>query len=146
MVDKRLLRLFVLRFLDHDLVSPHADRREVLSLSIGAVFSLNLFFAVLIAVKYQFNMFMPPGMTALLSLDDRVLLVSATMLIMGLVAVVHWDALVLDARDTAVLGHLPVSRTAIVRAKFAAVALFGAAFALACSAAPTVLRGVALPP
>ena len=45
------------------------------------------------------------------------------MLVMALAAVAQWDALALDARDTAVLGLLPIPKAVIVRAKFAAIAL-----------------------
>ena len=66
---------------------------------------------------------------------------SASMLVMALAAVAEWDALVLDARDTAVLGPLPIPRAVIVRAKFAATALFASAVVLAWNLFPTLLRG-----
>ena len=66
---------------------------------------------------------MPPGIVSLSSLDDRFLFTSASMLVMALVAVAQWDALALDARDTAVLGVLPIPRAVIVRAKFIAIAV-----------------------
>ncbi len=57
----------------------------------------------------------------------------------------EWDALALDARDTAVLGPLPIPRSAIVRAKFVAVALFVVGFDVALMLAPTLLRIASLP-
>ena len=66
------------------------------------------------------------------------------MLVMALAAVAQWDALALDARDTAVLGLLPIPKSVIVRAKLAATALFG----LPCAGVesfPTVLRLAAIP-
>jgi hypothetical protein len=145
MRDRLLVRHFLQRFLDHDLISPHADRREVLTVTGALLIVSSLFLAVFLAVKYQFNLFLPPGLTSIFELDDRFLLISISMIVMGLVAVGEWDALALDARDTAVLGPLPIRRSAIVRAKFAAVALFAVGFDLALSLGPTVLRAASLP-
>lgn len=145
MHDRGLIRLFLQRLLDHELVSPHADRREVLSLTLGGLVALGLFLAVGLAVKYQFNQYMPPGLTTTYSLDDRVLFVSLSAIVLALVAVAEWDALALDPRDTAVLGVLPIPRGVIVRAKFVAAMIFGGGFAIALNLAPTVLRAAALP-
>jgi hypothetical protein len=145
MRDRLLVRHFLQRFLDHDLISPHADRREVLTVTCALVVVSSLFLAFFLAVKFQFNVFLPPGLTSLLSLDDRFMLMAVSMVVMGLVAVAEWDALSLDARDTAVLGPLPVPAAVIVRTKFVAVALFAAAFDVGLSLGPTVLRAAALP-
>ena len=88
---------------------------------------------------------MPPGLTALFALDDRFFWFSLSTLVMALIAVAEWDALALDARDTAVLGPLPIPGTAIARAKFVAVALFVVGFDVALILAPAVLRVAALP-
>jgi hypothetical protein len=145
MREPLLAQIFLQRFLHHDLISPQADRREVLTIVCGTLFSLSLFLAVLLAVKYQFNMFLPPGLTAIFALDDRFLLVTASMLVTALLAVAEWDALSLDARDTAVLGVLPIPRAGIVRAKLYAAGLLAAGCALAWTVAPTLLRAAALP-
>ena len=87
MRERLLIRHFLQRFLDHDLISPHADRHEVLTITCATLVVSSLFLAVLLAVKYQFNLFLPPGLTAILALDDRFLFISASMIVMGLVAV-----------------------------------------------------------
>ncbi len=145
MRDRVLIRHFLQRFLDHDLISPHADRREVLTVSAALLVVSSLFLAFFLAVKYQLNVFLPAGLTSVLALDDRFFLISISMIVMGLVAVAEWDALALDARDTAVLGPLPIPRAMIVRAKFVAIALFAVGFDLALSLGPTILRPAALP-
>src|SRR6266436_2536189 len=103
MRDRLLIRHFLWRFLDHDLISPNADRHVVLSVIAATLVAVSLFLAVLIAAPYQFSPDMPPGMVSLSSLDDRFLFTSASTLVMALAAVAQWDALGLDARDTAVL-------------------------------------------
>ena len=145
MRDRLLVRHFLLRFLDHDLISPHADRREVLTITCAMLIVSSLFLAFFLAVKYQFNLFLPPGLTSILALDDRFFLISIAMIAMALLAVAEWDALALDARDAAVLGPLPVPTAMIVRAKFVAIMLFAAAFDVGLSLGPTALRVVALP-
>ena len=145
MRDRLLIRHFLWRFLEHDLISPNADRHVVLSVLGGALVAGSLFMAFLVATPYVFSNLMPPGMVSLSSVDDRFLFTSASMLVMALVAVAQWDALALDARDTAALGVLPIPRAVIVRAKFMAVAVLAIVVAVAWNLAPTLLRFVALP-
>jgi len=145
MRDRLLVRHFLQRFLEHDLISSTADRRDVVSVVGGALIALTLFTSVLIAWVYQLNPFMPPGLTSVRSLDDRFLFVSVSMLVMALLAVSQWDALSLDARDTAVLGILPIPKAAIIRAKFLAVALLAAGTLVACNFAPTLFRFASVP-
>ena len=145
MRDRLLVHHFLWRFLEHDLISPNADRLVVLSALGGALVAVSLFMAILIAIPYQFSPDWPPGMVSLSSLDDRFLFTSASMLVMALAAVAQWDALALDARDTAVLGVLPIPRAVIVRTKFMAVAVLAIGVALAWNLAPTLLRFVAVP-
>jgi hypothetical protein len=145
MRSRLLVRHFLQRFLEHDFVSPNADRREVLSVVGGTMISISLFLSMLAMLQYQFSNFLPPGLTSLRSLDDRFLFVSASMLVMALLAVALWDGLALDARDTAVLGVLPIPRSAITRSKFAAIALMAAGSDLAWNFAPTLFRAWSLP-
>jgi hypothetical protein len=145
MRDRLLVRHFLQRFLEHDLISSTADRRVVVSVVGGALIALSLFTSVLIAWVYQLAPSMPPGLTSLRSLDDRFLFVSSSMLVMALLAVSQWDALSLDARDAAVLGILPIPKAAIIRAKFLAVALLAAGTLVACNLAPTLLRFASVP-
>jgi hypothetical protein len=145
MRERLLVRHFLWRFVEHDLVSPNTDRREALSAAGGTLVAVSLFLTVLMALQYQFNNFLPPGIASLAALDDRFLFTSASMLVMALAAVAQWDALVLDARDTAVLGPLPIPKAVIVRAKFAATALFASAVLLTWNVFPTLLRAAAVP-
>ena len=144
MHDSLLVRHFLRRFLDNDLLSPNADQHDVMAAACAALVAPGLAATVLLSFKYQF-FFSPPGVTSLLALDDRVLYFGCSMTIMALVAAVTWDALSLDARDTAILGTLPVSRWAIARAKAAAVVLFASAFAIALNLLPSLMYPALLP-
>ena len=52
MRDRLLIRHFLWRFLEHDLISPNADRHVVLSVIAGTLVAVSLFLAVLIAALY----------------------------------------------------------------------------------------------
>lgn len=145
MRDRLLVRHFLWRFLEHDLISPNADRHVVLSALGGALVAVSLFLAILIATPYQFFPLMPPGIVSLHSLYERFLFTSASMLVMALVAVAQWDALALDSRDTSALGVLPIPRAVIVRTKYMAVAVLAIGVAVAWNLAPTLLRFAAVP-
>jgi hypothetical protein len=146
MRDRLLVRHFLWRFLEHDLISPNADRHVLLSVLGATLVALSTFLAVLIAAPYQFFPDMPPGMVSLRSLDERFFFASASMVVMALVAVAQWDALALDSRDTSALGVLPIPRAVIVRTKFMAVGVLVVGVAVALNLGPTLLRFVAVPP
>src|SRR5262245_52257397 len=145
MRDRLLIRHFLWRFVEHDLISPTADRHEVFAIAGGTIVAVNLFLAVVIAMQYQFDNFLPPGLVAMRSLDDRFLLLSTTMLVAALAAVAQWDALALDTRDTAVLGVLPIPKSVIVLTKLSATALFGLAVVVGSILPAIVFRLVAIP-
>ena len=92
MRDRLLIRHFLWRFLEHDLVSPDSDRRTALSAVAGVLVAVSLFVGFMVAVPYVFDNAMPAGIASILSLNDRFLLVSASMLLMALAAVGQWDA------------------------------------------------------
>jgi len=142
--ERLLVRHFLRRFLDNDLISPNADRHVAIVTAVAALIAPALFVTVLLSFKYQYT-FNPPGVTALSALDDRFLYFGCSMVIMAVVAVGTWDALSLDARDTAILGTLPVSRWAVVRAKSVAVVVFASAFAAAVNLLPSLMYPALLP-
>ena len=137
-VRRLLTRHFLQRFLENDLISPDTDRHEVLSTASAILISSGLFVTILLGVKYL-GPFQTPGRTAVDVLDDRFFYIACAMIIMALVALAEWDALGLDARDTSILGPLPINRGDIVRAKLAAVAIFAAGFGLALNLMPSLL-------
>jgi len=136
MHDRLLIRHFLQRFLDNDLISPDADRHETLTVACSALVSTGLFITVLLSMKYLFMPFQSPGRTAILALDDRLFYCACSMVVTVLVGVATWDALALDGRDAAILGPLPVRRSVLVRTKLAAVVIVALGFALALNLVP----------
>ena len=137
---RHLLRIhFLRRLLDNDLMSPNADRRETLVLLATSLAVSGLVITViLLGQKYVIGI-PTPALTSVAALDDKFLYISASMLVMALMAAVQWDALALDQRDTAILGPLPVSPRDIGRAQLAALTMFVAAFAVVLNAVPSVV-------
>lgn len=134
-----LTRLFVRRLLDNDLVSPHADRHDSLGVLYAVVLSLALFVTFFVSTPYLAAYIQLPGQTALSALPDRFLFIAASLAISALAALLVWDALGLEPRDTAILGPLPIAPWTITRAKLAAALVFGVVFSIAINVVPTIL-------
>ena len=140
MLERLLTQHFLQRFLENDLLSPDADRHDAMAMVCGALISLGLFIAILSPMKFLFMPFQSPGRTAILANSDRLMFVALAMIVMSLVAVLTWDSLSLDPRDTAIFGPLPIERGVIVRAKLRAVAILAAVFAMAIGSLSSVFH------
>ena len=134
---ERLVRHFLQRFLDNDLISPDDHRHQTLSIVGGALAASSLFVAFLLAFQYLLGM--TPGRTAVAALDDAFVFIGSSMLIAGLAALSQWDALSLDARDASILGPLPIPLRVIVCAKLTAVALLLAGVVVTLNILPVAL-------
>ncbi len=133
-----LTRHFLRRFLENDLISPHVDLQENIAVACAAIVSISMFLSVIMGSAYLFGI-PPPGIVAVNTMGDNFLFVTASMLVMALVAALQWDALSLDVRDTANLGPLPIERGALVRAKLTALVIFAAGFVVALNLFPTIV-------
>ncbi len=135
-----LTRHFVTRLIDNDLVSPDADAHKGASVGLAMLLSAGAVMTVLMGAKYIMTPLPMPAVNAGNYLDDSLLYVTLSMLLLAIVAVVAWDGLALDARDEAILGPLPIPRRTIVRAKLSAMALLAAAVLIALNGPPTLLH------
>jgi hypothetical protein len=144
MRERLLVAHFLRRLVANDLISPEADRHEVIGIACAALVTTGLVGTVFLCVKYQFSPLQLPGWTSLAALNDRTFFAGVSMVVMALVAVSAWDALGLDARDALILGPLPLPRGMLVRAKLASIALFSLAFAVALNLIPSVIYPILL--
>ncbi len=135
---RQLTRLFLRQFLENDLISPDADRLQLLAVVGGMVVSLTLFACTFMSFTYVGAM-LTPGQTAVRSLDDKFFYLALAMLATALVAASQWDVLAIDSRDAAILEPLPIPPGTIRRAKLTAVAVLGAAVAVTVNLAPSIL-------
>jgi hypothetical protein len=139
-----VMRLFLRRLIDNDVMSPHADRHESLAVLCALVLSLAVLVTFFVSTEYLAAFIQLPGPTALSALSDRFLLISASIAVSALATLMVWDALALEPRDAAILGPLPIPARTITRAKLAAALVFGTVFTIALNAAPSVLYPVFL--
>ena len=82
---------------------------------------------------------MSPRQYPTISLIDHCRFVTFSMVIIGFVAVLEWDALFLDRRDYAILTSLPLKPATIFAAKIAALLLFLSLFIVDVGGVPTLL-------
>jgi hypothetical protein len=134
-----LVAHFLKRLLDNDLLTPGADRHQVLSVTVASLISSGAFLTVAFSMKYLFSPIQSPGETALVTLDDVALMSGLSTIVMALVAVAEWDALSLDARDAAILGPLPVPARGLALAQLTALLLFAGVFSLTLNTLPAIL-------
>jgi hypothetical protein len=136
--SRRLVRHFIRGYLSVDFVG--GERQAALSAAV--LVSPGLFATVLLTAKYVMTPFPVPGLSALGGFADRLLIFCASMVTMGLVAVVQWERLALDARDANILGVLPLQHGQIVRAKWIATGLFAGTAAVMFNALPSLIYPV----
>ena len=134
---------FFKRFFAGDTVSDESD----LQMGIGGILALlvlpGAILPLLLLPKYSSFLRWLVGQRHFdynaASLPDKYMLLTLTMAITGIVAVVKWDGLFPDRLDYANLAPLPPGARVIFLAKFIALMLFVGLFALALNAASTVL-------
>jgi hypothetical protein len=116
-----LYREFLFRMFDIELLSPDAmgDARKLL----GRFASLLVFISIFLAIHaFEFaGIRASPAATMLQAWRFEHVLISTSMLVVGLFAVLSWDAMLPDHRDVLVLGPLPVRAGTLFLAKVLAV-------------------------
>ncbi|HVG72457.1 MAG TPA: hypothetical protein VM819_16205 [Vicinamibacterales bacterium] len=137
-IHSTLTRHFLRRFLENDLISPEADRAQLLAVVGASLFSVTLMVSLFMSFVYLGPGWTPSGL-AIAALNDRHFYIALSMTVAALLAVAQWDSLVVDIRDASILEPLPVRPTTIRRAKLAAVGILGIAAALLVNLMPTLI-------
>jgi len=117
---RTLYREFLFRIIDLELLAPQGDIRRLL----GQFAALLLFvsFWVLMFPALSLGSNPPSEFNLLLTWGVEHFLISTTMLMVGLFAVLSWESMFPDRRDVMVLMPLPVRSRTILLSKVAAVA------------------------
>ncbi len=135
-----LSRHFFSRFFDTELISrrgePGLTLIHVLALLAlpGAFYSLYLF-----PVYDYIDWYDLEALYQRLTLVDPCRLLTLSMVVVGMVTVLEWDALFPDRRDYAVLAPLPLKPSVIFSAKAAALAVFLALFVVDVNLLPSLI-------
>src|ERR1700722_440422 len=114
-----LYRQFLLRVIDLEALSIHADVTRFL----GQFAGLLIFYSCIEAVAAFFSALgppPPPEAMVVLAHHTEQSSIEIMMLVVGLIAVVSWDATFPDRRDVMVLSPLPIAPRTILLAKVAA--------------------------
>lgn len=118
-----LTRHFFRGFLDNDLISPSSDMHGLLA-KVAAVL-------VIPGLMYPFKLLFTYGRPfwEYQELDryswaDKSTFVTLSLVVMGLLTALEWDALQLDRRDSLAFGALPIRSRTILLAKLAALGKF----------------------
>ena len=127
-------RQFLLRVIDLEALSIQADVTRFLGQFAGVLLMISLIYSIgLILAGGSFSV----------ALQMEQSLISMTMLVVGLVTVVSWDAAFPDRRDVLMLAPLPIAPRTILCAKVAAsVAVLGIAV-LALNTLPSIECAIA---
>lgn len=134
-----LTRHFFNRFFDTELISKDAEAhlgvvRVLALLAVPGVFYAVLAFGNYSYIYWHFTQVLYDAV----SISDQCRYLLFSMAVIGMVAVLEWDALFPDARDYAILTPLPLKLQTIFGAKVAALLLFVGLFVLAVAGLPVV--------
>lgn len=133
-----LVRHFVRRFFENDLIAPAGDSHVGLSHVLAAFVTPGLLVVALVLFKYALVSTTWSHVMEL-SADDALLYVALSMIVLGISATITWDAFFLDVRDHFVLGVLPVSHRLMALAKLGALAAYLTLLAGAANLIPILL-------
>ncbi|MGH9629034.1 MAG: hypothetical protein ACRD7E_11975, partial [Bryobacteraceae bacterium] len=133
-----LYREFLFRMVDLELLSPQGDMSKLLGQFAAALILLGILFSLRVM---GLDGRMPRDALLISAWSTEHVLIAATMLVVGVFAVLSWDATSPDRRDVLVLGPLPVRARTLFLARVAASATALSLTVIALNA----LTGLALP-
>jgi hypothetical protein len=122
-----LIRTFFDRLFESDLMPGGLPQIQLVIWSMLLAATPTTGYAILMADKYAFEVFYRP--LALEFAADRMILITLTMMAMGMVALFIWDGVFPDRRDVRILGPLPVPARRFVLARLGALGQVFALFA-----------------
>lgn len=133
-----LIRHFFGRFFDNELVSRQSEMTSSFAKIIGALAAPGLI-AFWLLPKYAYYAFEPAKAAEAASLIDKLFFLTFSMVVMGFVTVLEWDALFPDRRDFTILIPLPIPLPSIFAAKITSLCAFVLVFFAATNAFSTFL-------
>jgi hypothetical protein len=125
---KALVRHFFGRFFDNEFVAQNTDMQVTVTKLLALLSSPGMILPCLRYTTYLGLAASPPEVRNPMLWSDRALYLSFSMLVMGAVTVLEWDALFPDRRDYATLMVLPIHSRTIFLAKVGSLGLFLLAF------------------
>ncbi len=133
-----LIRHFFGRFFDNELVSAQGEVHASISKVIGVLAAPGLICFWLMP-KYTLLVYQPAKIAEAASLSDKMFFITFSMVVMGFVTVLEWEALFPDRRDFTILIPLPIHLPSIFAAKIVSLCAFVVMFFVAANAIHTLL-------
>lgn len=116
-----LYRDFLRRIVDLEILSASGDIRKLLIQIVAILAAFNFVLAVTIARQYSASR-LPHAKLLIAAWGDEEFLIASTMAVAGLFAVLAWNTVLPDRRDTLVLGLLPIRARTMLAARVASIA------------------------
>jgi hypothetical protein len=136
---RELVRRFLMRFYDNDLLSPDRDQLPGLASVLGLLAVPGIFVPFSMMLMFSDLGNAPLYVRDQMSLGGKWLFVTLSLTAVGLVTVLEWDALFPDRRDYQVLCPLPLPLRTIFAAKICSLVLFVAVFLAAVTSLTPIL-------
>jgi hypothetical protein len=131
---------FFKRFLHNDLIAPEGETQITLVHILSVLTVPGFLFAYWFFQKYLAHLGSTPRTVREETIvEDQALLIAFSMLLIGFLAILEWDALLPEPRDFAVLTPLPIRRTTLLGAKVTALLLFLGFFTVAINLFSTLV-------
>ncbi|MBZ5610734.1 MAG: hypothetical protein LAP38_20925 [Acidobacteriia bacterium] len=118
-----LIRHFFGRFFDNELVSPEGEMHSSIGKIIALLVSPGMVCFWLLP-KYTYLSVQPHRVFEAGSLSDKLFFLTFSVVVMGFVTVLEWDALFPDRRDFTILVPLPIRLPVIFAAKIVSLCAF----------------------
>src|SRR6266852_1027812 len=100
-----LYRDFLLRLIDLDLLSAGGDVTKLFAQFAALLAAFSFIVGIYVVPPYTLGK-LPPDKLALAATGDQEFLIATTMAVVGLFAVIAWDAVFPDRRDIVILGKI----------------------------------------
>ena len=137
--DFELLRHFIRRFFDSDLVVPDQWTDLLIKNCPFVALSFFLLTSPLYHKYKHFSSLPKPEPYRQVAHADELWLITASMSLIGLLTAVKWQSLFPDFRDYQTLGVMPLRPRQIFQAKFLALSAVASASAIIIAAVPSVM-------
>jgi hypothetical protein len=142
---RALSRAFLERFFENEITGRGTDLRSSFFWLIGLLGAPGVFMAVIMSWAWE-GVFIARGFDAVdrAAWPDKALYLGLSIVVTGVIVSIVWNALLLDRRDAAILGVLPIKPRTILRAKLGALAVYVLVMSVGMHIAASVTFGAIL--
>ncbi|MCP4147203.1 MAG: hypothetical protein GY757_05580 [bacterium] len=123
-----LLRHFILRLFNNDIIKFENQKRESLIVMLTILACIGGVVSVILLMPYVQYM---PGFTTGTAWIEKTFFMTISMAFTGIISVINWDNIFLDDRDYCSLSSLPIKSGTMFIAKFVSLLVFVALISLA---------------